>query len=153
HSGSMKPPASDTDTTPKIQALHLAAERYVDSMSTVGRCSVVPFGTIVETPWPFMEKTQAIALKAKIRKLQPFGETALIDATYDPVNVPDADTPRGKRAVIAMTDGIDNSSRHRVEELLERAKEAHVPLYMLGFGRADEIDAVAMTQMANATGG
>jgi Mg-chelatase subunit ChlD len=153
HSGSMKPPASDTDTTPKIEALHLAAERYVDSMSSVGRCSVVPFSTIVETPWPFMDKAQGIALKGKIRKLQPYGETALIDATYDAINVLEADRPRGKRAVIAMTDGIDNTSRRRVDELLERAKEAGVPLYMLGFGRDGEIDDVTMRRMADATGG
>jgi Mg-chelatase subunit ChlD len=153
HSGSMKPPASDTDTTPKIDALHLAAERYVDSMSSKGRCSVIPFSTIVETPWPFMEKSQAIALKGKIRKLQPYGETALIDATYEAINVLEADRPRGKRAVVAMTDGIDNTSRRRVDELLERAREANIPLYMLGFGRDGEIDDVIMRQMAGATGG
>ncbi|HZZ81140.1 MAG TPA: vWA domain-containing protein [Gemmataceae bacterium] len=153
HSGSMKPPASDSDTTPKIQALHLAAERYVDSMSTVGRCSVIPFSTIVETPWPFMEKAQGIHLKSKIRKLLPYGETALIDATYDAICVLEADRPRGKRAVIAMTDGKDNTSRRPIEELLERAQEARIPLYMLGFGRTDEIDEAAMKKMAEATGG
>lgn len=153
HSGSMKPPASDTDTTPKIEALHLAAERYVDSMSSVGRCSVVPFSTVVERPWPFMDKSQAGTLKGMIRKLQPYGETALIDATYEAVNVLEADRPRGRRAVIAMTDGIDNSSRRRVAELVERAREANIPLYMLGFGRDGEIDDATMRQMAEATGG
>lgn len=153
HSGSMKATASDKETAPKIDALHLAAERYVDSMSSKGRCSVIPFSSVVEKPWPFMEKTQGIALKAKIRQLQPFGETALIDATYEAINVLEADRPRGKRAVVTMTDGIDNTSRRRIEEVLERAKEANIPLYMLGFGRDGEIDEGIMRQMANATGG
>jgi VWFA-related protein len=153
HSGSMKASASDTETTPKIDALHVAAERYVDSMSSRGRCSVIPFSTVVETPWPFMEKSQGIALKGKIRKLQPYGETALIDATYEAINVLEADRPRGKRAVVTMTDGIDNTSRRRIDEVLERAREANIPLYMLGFGRDGEIDEGIMRQMANASGG
>ena len=134
-SGSMKAPASDTDTTPKIVGLHLAAERYVDSMSTVGRTAILPFSTIVRDPKPFLDKTQAPALKRIIKSLQPIGETALFDATYEAINVLEADGARGKRAVVAMTDGIDNSSRRRVEEVVERAKEANVPLYMLAFGR------------------
>jgi VWFA-related protein len=153
HSGSMTPPADSLDTTPKIEALHIAAERYVDSMSSVGRCSIVPFSSKVTTPRPFMDKSRADTLKANIRKLQPYGETALFDATYEAICVLDADHSRGKRAVIAMTDGIDNSSRRRVEEVINRAKEAGVPLYMLGFGRDGEIDDVTMKQMAQRTGG
>jgi VWFA-related protein len=100
-----------------------------------------------------MDKSRADTLKANIRKLQPYGETALFDATYEAICVLDADHSRGKRAVIAMTDGIDNSSRRRVEEVINRAKEAGVPLYMLGFGRDGEIDDVTMKQMAQRTGG
>ncbi len=153
HSGSMKDSASDAETTPKIDALHLAAERYVDSMSSVGRCSVIPFSTIVETPWPFMDKSQGIKLKGMVRKLDAFGETALFEATYDAINVLEADRPRGKRAVVAMTDGKDNSSRRGKKELLERAKEANIPIYMLAFGRDNEIDEGTMREIAEATGG
>jgi hypothetical protein len=52
-----------------------------------------------------------------------------------------------------MTDGFDNTSRRHVEEVIERAKEARIPLYMLAFGRDNEIDDATMRQMANATGG
>jgi VWFA-related protein len=152
-SGSMKAPASDTDKTPKIDALHLAAVRYIDSMSSVGRCSIIPFSTVVSKPTPFMNKSQGASLRAKILELQPMGETALFDATYEAINVLEADRPRGKRAVVAMTDGIDNTSRRRIDELLERAKEANIPLYMLGFGRDGEIDDGKMRQMAAETGG
>ena len=65
----------------------------------------------------------------------------------------EADRPRGKRAVIAMTDGIDNTSRRGFDELLQHAKEANIPLYMLGFGRDGEIDEGKMRQMAQETGG
>ena len=153
HSGSMKPPADNRDTTPKIEAMYIAAERYVDSMSSAGRCSVIPFSSIVGTPHPFRDKTQGRRIKEEIRRLQPYGETALFDATFDAICTLEADTPRGRRAVIAMTDGIDNSSRRRVEEVIDRAKEARIPLYMLGFGRDGEIDESTMRQMAGATNG
>ncbi len=153
HSGSMKPPADSADTTPKIEAMHIAAERFVDSMSSLGRCSIVPFSSKVGMPQPFREKSQADAIKKEIRNLFPKGETALFDATYDAISTLEADATRGRRAVVAMTDGIDNSSRRRVEEVIARAKEARIPLYMLGFGRDGEIDEFTMRQMADATGG
>src|SRR5262249_55911106 len=130
-----------------------AAERFVDSMSTVGRVSVVPFNTRPEGAWNFRTKAQVGAVKKGIRSLEPYGETALFDATYDAICVLEADNHRGKRAVVAMTDGVDNSSRRRVEEVIARATEAKVPLYLLGFGRTGEIDDATMKLMANSTGG
>jgi VWFA-related protein len=153
HSGSMKPPASDTDTTSKIAALHEAGFRFVDSMSSTGRASILPFSTTVGTPRPFWKKTQATDLRANIKKLTPFGETALFDATYEAISLLEADGARGKRAVVAMTDGIDNTSRRRVEEVIERATNAKIPLYMLGFGRDGEIDDATMKKLAKASGG
>ncbi len=153
HSGSMKTPASDTDTATKIVALHLAAERFVDSMSTVGRVSIIPFSSLVGAPRPFLDKSQAFTLKKTIKGLQAYGETALFDATLEAINVLEADASRGKRAVVTMTDGFDNTSRRRVDEVIERAKDAKIPLYMLAFGRDNEIDAATMRQMAESTGG
>lgn len=153
HSGSMTPPADDFDKDSKLVAMHRAAERFVDSMSPVGRCSIVPFSTKVDRVENFQPKARAAILKQSILRLQADGETALFDATYDAISLLDADGAKGKRAVIAMTDGIDNSSRRRVEEVIERAKEAKVPLYILGFGRPNELDDATMRRMAEETGG
>jgi Mg-chelatase subunit ChlD len=153
HSGSMTPPADENDKTSKIAALHLAAERYVDSMSTVGRVSIIPFSTSVGVPRPFRKKNEIDELKRTIKGLAPSGETALFDAVHEGINTLEADNARGKRAVVAMTDGFDNTSRRRVEEVIERAKDANIPLYLLGFGRANEIDDVTMRKMAESTGG
>jgi VWFA-related protein len=151
HSGSMKPPADDQDILPKIQALHRAGKRFVEVMPSTGFASIIPFSSEVGRPREFTsEKPRLID---QVMKLQPFGETALFDATYAAVSTLEAEGSPGKRAVVAMTDGVDNSSRRRVDEVIERAQEAKVPLYMLGFGRAGEIDQKTMEQMARATGG
>jgi len=54
-----------------------------------------------------------------------------------------------------MTDGIDNMSRHRPEDVIQRAKEAKIPLYMLAFGRESELEQTRkdMEIIARETGG
>lgn len=150
-SGSMKPPADDSDTTPKIKALHRAAARFIEIMPSKGLATIIPFSTGVDRPKNFTsDKGQ---LTAQIRNLQPEGETALFDAVYAAIATLEAEGAPGKRAVVAMTDGIDNSSRRRMEEVIERAQEAKIPLYLLGFGREGELDQKTMEQMARSTGG
>src|SRR4029077_5400272 len=94
-----------------------------------------------------------LVLQSAIKSLRPGGETALLDAVYAAVATLEADGARGKRAVVAMTDGVDNSSRRRVDEVIERAREAKIALYMLGFGRKGELDETTMQAMATQTGG
>jgi len=151
HSGSMQAPADDAEATPKIKALHAAASRFVSVMPSTGRTTLVPFNSTVGTPKAF--SNEKIPLSAAIKQLTPQGETALFDATYAAIATLETDGTKGKRAVIAMTDGVDNSSRRRVEEVIERAKEAKIPLHMLGFGRQGELDEKTMKAMADQTGG
>lgn len=152
HSGSMQPPADDLDATSKIKALHRAAARFVNVMPSTGRVTLVPFSTTVGTPKEFSNDKNI--LKSAIEKLTPEGETALFDATYAAIATLEAfGGTRGKRAVVAMTDGVDNSSRRRVGEVIERAREAKIPLHMLGFGRKGELDEKTMQEMADQTGG
>jgi VWFA-related protein len=152
HSGSMELPADDADlATPKIKALHTAAAAFIDMMSETGRVSLISFGSRVDTPKAFTGNRKK--LKENITKLTPLGETAMLDAVYTGIAAVDADGAKGRRVVVAMTDGIDNSSRRRVEEVIDRAKDAQIKLYLLGFGRENEIDHATMRKMATATGG
>jgi Mg-chelatase subunit ChlD len=153
HSGSMTPPADDGDKTSKIKALHLAGQRFVDSMSSVGRAAIIPFSTRVDRVLEFKDKKDGAELRTKINGLEPKGETALFDATYEAICLLEADGARGKRAVVAMTDGSDNTSRRRVQEVIDRAVSAKIPLYMLAFGRPGEFDDEIMKTMAKATNG
>ncbi len=151
HSGSMKAPADDEEATPKIEALHRAASRFVNIMPSSGRTTLIPFSSTVGIPGPFSSRRNN--LETAIKELRPKGETALFDAVYAAVATLDADGARGKRAVVAMTDGVDNCSRRRVDEVIERAREGKIALYMLGFGRAGELDEKTMRAIAEQTGG
>jgi len=151
HSGSMTEPADARSRTPKIAALHRAAGRFVETMRPGARTALLPFSSVAEAPGPFEASKEA--LKRRIQRLTPEGETALFDAVYAAVATLEAGRPDGKRAVIALTDGIDNCSRRRVEDVIERAKEAGVPLHMLGLGRPGQLDEAVMRRMAIQTGG
>ncbi len=153
HSGSMAAPADDKDQVSKIDALHRAAGRFVDIMRPGARTTLLPFSTRVERAEPFSADKRA--LKARISQLQADGGTLLYDATYDALLTLEAERPEGKRAVVVLTDGVDEApgSRHRVEEIIEEAKRAGAPLYMLGLGRPGELNEAVMRRLAEATGG
>jgi VWFA-related protein len=152
-SGSMEAPADDNDKTSKISALRFAARRFIETMSKAkaARTTLLPFGSDVETPGNFTDNK--VLLIQNLNQVRPSGETALFDAVYSGLETLEAGRPHGKRAVVALTDGVDNSSRRRVEEVIGRAKETKVPLYMLGFGRKGELDEAVMKRMAKESGG
>ena len=151
HSGSMLEPADKNDPVRKIEALHRAAVRFVDMIPSTAKTTLIPFSSKVDAPLPF--SNNKYRLKQSIQDLRADGETALFDAVFDALCTLEAENPKGKRVVVAMTDGVDNSSRRRVEEVIDRAKEAKIPLYLLGFGREGELDAATMKRMAQETGG
>lgn len=150
-SGSMKAPADTTEKKAKIEALHRAASRFAAIMPTTGSASVIPFSSLVGVPSEFTNDRSA--LTRRMISLRPEGETSLLDATYVGLCTLDAANRPGKRAVIAMTDGVDNSSRRRIDEVVARAKESKIPVYTLGFGREGELDTKLMTRLAVETGG
>src|SRR5262249_48477633 len=108
---------------------------------------------INETPQP--SPPNKAALKEQVRRLRPQDGTLLYDPTYEAIETLEAERPEGKKAVVVLTDGVDESpgSRHRVGEVIQRAREAGVPLHMLGLGRPGDLDEEVMQQMAVNTGG
>lgn len=152
-SGSMRKPANDTDRMPKIEALRRAAARFVELMRPSARTTLLPFSSTVEQPRPF--SADQAALKRSIEKLRPEGGTLLYDATYAGLETLAAARPEGRKAVVVLTDGKDEApgSRRSAALVIERAREAKIPLYMLGFGRLREINQQVMQRMARETGG
>jgi Mg-chelatase subunit ChlD len=152
-SGSMRLPANDTDKVTKIQALHTAASRFVDLMPLNAKTTLLPFSSAVSVPEDFSsEKT---SLKSRIRELKPDGGTLLYDATYAGIDTLAAKRRNGNNFVVVLTDGKDEApgSRHSPKEVIRRAQEAGVKLYMLGLGRKWEINEKVMRDIAEATGG
>src|SRR5262249_20791145 len=117
-SASMQQPADDNDKISKMAALKAAAKRFIHHMRPGARTTLLPFSSEVQPPGPLRSKTEAGRLEAAIDELVPAGETALFDAVYTAIASLEAQRAPGKqvlgkRAVVVLTDGIDNSSRRR----------------------------------------
>jgi VWFA-related protein len=150
-SGSMRDPADNKDKISKINALHIAASRFVEIMRPGARTTIMAFSDTIDKPDPFSSNKPA--LKGKINKLEARGETALFDAIFQALQTLEAERAPGKKAVIVLTDGMDNRSGHRVEEVIERAQRMETPLHLLGLGRDKELDQDVMRLMARETHG
>jgi VWFA-related protein len=84
----------------------------------------------VEVAAPF--STDRTAFLSTLEKLQPFGQTALNDA----VAVSPEFANRGhneKRALLLVTDGVENDSRVTPEEAVEIARRVDIPIYTIGY--------------------
>jgi hypothetical protein len=112
----------------------------------------LPFSDEPEKPRPFTANREE--LKNGIQGLEPKGQTALFQATYNGVMTLDAARRPGKRALVVLTDGIDNSSHPtNAADVIREAKRTGTPLHMLGLGKDGEVDPEVMRDMAEKTGG
>jgi Ca-activated chloride channel family protein len=69
-------------------------------------------------------------IETKFSELKPFGSTALHDA-LDHAASDLASHGEGRRAVVVITDGIDNSSHMNADEVIARSKALDVPIYSI----------------------
>src|SRR5262249_42397994 len=79
-SGSMLSPANERDKLTKIEALKLAAERFLNGISAPRRCAVLDFGDAPKPPSPFL--SERLQLKKLIELLQAQRETCLFEPIY-----------------------------------------------------------------------
>ena len=89
---------------------------------------------------------------AAVEGLQPWGGTALYDATVRAVELVREQT--GRRGVIVFSDGDDRHSILRRDEALARIEEGQVVVYTVGFGKAgSEQYRDTLAAFAKASGG
>jgi Ca-activated chloride channel homolog len=118
-SGSMNVEAKTTSTWMVVTQL-LDALGPEDEVALAGFDSEY-FGLV-----PFTRERQAIL--GKMGELRPFGATALHDA-LDRAAHDIASHGEGRRAVVVLTDGIDNASATSPDEVAARSRSLDVPIY------------------------
>jgi hypothetical protein len=82
-----------------------------------------------------------------INNMSSDGLTAFYDAVY--TGIRNAALQGGARCVIAFTDGEDNMSLKKAEDVIEYANENQVPLYIIGVGTVNENILKNMAQSTN----
>ena len=100
--------------------------------------------------------SDAEAILRKLTFVEPHGQTALYDATYLALNEI-AHGTRAKRALLIISDGQDNNSRHTLDEVRRLLKESDVLVYAIGTNpgtmRPEMWGRLALEELASASGG
>jgi VWFA-related protein len=119
------------------------------------RAFVIGFDSMSDLTQDYTENTEALA--HGVRVLRPGGGTALHDAVYQACDKLAKAPIKGpvRRAIILLSDGDDNQSRHTREEAIEAALRAEVIIYVISTSITDgdkKGDKILM-RYAEATGG
>ena len=97
------------------------------------RAMVISFDSAVEQLQDFTDDAEKLA--DKIKKIRAGGGTSLYDAIYVAVNEK-LSNEEGRRIVIVISDGDDNSSRVSLTETLEAAQKNQVTIYAISTNSA-----------------
>ena len=117
----------------KLDAAKAAALKFVDQMRPEDQVGLVTFSHEVNYVQSLTTDRELVA--AAINALEAEGDTAMYDAldlaveTLEPVS--------GRKAVIALTDGLDNRSVFTPEEVLEKIGPSGLSISTVGLGNPE----------------
>ncbi len=140
----------------KMAGAKQAAATFVNLMRPGDRTALVQFDTQVDTLQPLTDNKQA--LLASIQQIYPRGNTALYDAIAQAGKY--FENVQGRKAMIVVTDGMDNSSKLNLDALLKQVQGAGYSIYTVGlgtkgagYGNQEGIDESVLQNIASATYG
>ena len=114
---------------PRKQRLDAAALSFVRMSNPEDETFIVHFDDAARLERDF---TNSIPLlEETLAAVKPYGQTAIYDALILALDHMHYAT-RSKKAVLLMTDGVDNSSKHTLNEAIEATQHAHVAVYTVG---------------------
>jgi VWFA-related protein len=146
----------------KLRDALIAANAFVDEMRAQDEAFVTMFD---DTTTPLQDFTSdPSTLKNAIGRIRDGGGTAFYDATYASAEKFKPRQDKIKKALILLTDGLDNreaggglfglggaGSKHTLDQAIARAQEYQVAVYTIGLGR--DADQARLQRLANETGG
>jgi Ca-activated chloride channel homolog len=103
---------------------------------------------------PFLMAGDHARLESAITAVHPDGRTALYDGIMNAIDHLGRGT-RGRKALIVISDGGDNASTARLDEVLRRARDSNAAIYTIGIYDEDDIDRNprVLKALAETTGG
>lgn len=115
-------------TTPRTSSPVMAARQLLYALDPTDQIALAGFDHHYFGVVPFT--TDHAQILRGFSELQPFGATALHDA-LDHAASDLASHGEGRRAVVVMTDGIDNASSQKADDVLARSRALDVPIYAI----------------------
>src|SRR5215471_14500048 len=137
---------------PRKQRLDAAALSFVQKSNPEDETFIVHFDFDAKLSQDFTGDEKA--LEKALSGMKPYGQTALYDALIMAIDeMEQAKYP--KKAILLITDGLDNVSKHTLDEVLERLKHSQVAVYPVGLLSASEGEKAEqdLIKIADASGG
>src|SRR5229473_289312 len=114
---------------PRKQRLDAAALAFVRKSNPEDETFIVHFDDTARLDRDF---TNSIPLlEDTLAGVKPYGQTAIYDALFLALNHMKR-AKEMKTAILLLTDGIDNSSKHPLAEAIDAAKRSQVAVYTVG---------------------
>ena len=118
------------DDENKLIGARQAAATFDDLMRAQDQAALVSFSESARVDQPFTSD-KAVLTRA-ISALTPQGGTAWYDGVYAAVNL--FKSASGRRAIILLSDGLDNQSGHSLDAAITASRNAGIPVYAIGLG-------------------
>ena len=134
----------------KIGGLKRAVASFLDGLPKGSKVAVVAFGSEVSLISPLT--TDFAQVQSAVEELTPDGATRFYDGVLKALEV--LEEERGRRAVLALTDGMDTSSQNAgIPSLITQARRLGLPIHTLGFGSERNLAGDSLRTLAESTRG
>ncbi len=130
--------------------MEAAVKTFIGYMNPNDRGEYIAFGyNIIDESGGFVAPS-ALESHVKGDGVDP-GGTSLYDAIYQGLTDLNGQPAGHIKALIVMTDGMDNSSSHTATDVVNQAKNLKIPVFTIGLG--SYVNDTLLKKIANQTGG
>ncbi len=142
------------DKNGKIDGAKAAAKAYVDQMRPGDQAGLMVYNTKTTYVQPLTQ--DHAALKGAIDAIQTGGDTAMYDALIAAEQA--LQDVQGRKAIIAVTDGLDNRSSHTSDQVINAIGPSGLSISTIGLGDATSkaqvgLDEAGLKSLAQQAGG
>ena len=132
------------DKNDKIVSAKEAAKSYVSQMRPGDQAGLIAYDTQVYTIQPIT--TDTAALTSAIDGLQTGSDTAMYNALIEAEKA--LESVSGRKAIIVLTDGLDNKSQSTAEDVITGIGESGLTISAIGFGDVSTVDQTGLNEVA-----
>ena len=132
------------DKNDKIVAAKEAAKSYISQMRPSDQAGLIAYDTQVYTVQPITADTAA--LTSAIDGLETGSDTAMYNALIEAEKA--LEGASGRKAIIVLTDGLDNKSQSTAEDVIAGIGESGLTISAIGFGDVGTVGQAGLNEVA-----